>query len=230
MAWNWFSRGKPQTPPTEERPSDTARDEDAQPINLHFNAERRCVRSVDECIGIIKGIMADDHVHEEEVHALAKWLLPNRALVHEWPISVIAERLERVYADQVVDNREREELRELFRKLIGSHEDVSEFRSAATRLPLTDPPPAIVIPEQLFVFTGKFVHGTRKICEQEVLERGGFTKRQVTQKVDYLVIGTIGSRDWIHSTHGRKIEAAVANVERGHPMAIVSEEHWEEFL
>jgi len=31
----------------------------------------------------------------------------------------------------------------------------------------------------------------------------------------FLVIGAIGSRDWIHSTHGRKIEAAVKLREQG---------------
>ncbi len=205
-------------------------DEDGQPVNQQLNAERRRVRSVDECIGIIRGIMADDRVQEEEVHTLAKWLLASGELIDEWPISIIAERLNRVYADHVVDDQEREDLRELFRELMGSHEDVSEFRNAATKLPLTKPPPNIVVPDRLFVFTGKFLHGTRKSCEQAVLDRGGFTKRQVTEKVDYLVIGAIGSRDWIHSTHGRKIEAAVANVERGHPTAIISEEHWERFL
>jgi hypothetical protein len=40
------------------------------------------------------------------------------------------------------------------------------------------------------------------------------------------VIGSIGSRDWIHSTHGRKIETAVAMRERGHSIALVGEEHW----
>jgi hypothetical protein len=41
-----------------------------------------------------------------------------------------------------------------------------------------------------------------------------------------LVVGTIRSRDWLHSTHGRKIEHAVELAGQNHPIAIVSEEHW----
>ncbi len=40
------------------------------------------------------------------------------------------------------------------------------------------------------------------------------------------VIGAIGSRDWIHSTHGRKIERAVELREQGTGIYILSEEYW----
>lgn len=42
----------------------------------------------------------------------------------------------------------------------------------------------------------------------------------------YLVIGDIGSAAWMHSTHGRKIEAAVELLERGTGIAIISEAHF----
>jgi hypothetical protein len=40
----------------------------------------------------------------------------------------------------------------------------------------------------------------------------------------------VGSTDWIYTTHGRKIEAAVAWRESGSPLAVVSEEHWQRFI
>jgi hypothetical protein len=39
----------------------------------------------------------------------------------------------------------------------------------------------------------------------------------------FLVIGTLGSRDWAHTSFGRKIEAAIRCRP---PLRIVSEKHW----
>jgi hypothetical protein len=52
----------------------------------------------------------------------------------------------------------------------------------------------------------------------------------VTSKTDVLVVGMIASPDWIQSTHGRKIEAAISMKQGGHPIVIVPEEHWLEAL
>jgi hypothetical protein len=43
-----------------------------------------------------------------------------------------------------------------------------------------------------------------------------------------LVIGEIGSQDWLHSTHGRKIEKAIEYNDTGAKIAIVPEKHWYE--
>jgi hypothetical protein len=52
----------------------------------------------------------------------------------------------------------------------------------------------------------------------------------ISRGLDYLVIGEIGSRDWIHSTHGRKIEKAIDYSGRGCHIAIVAEQHWHGYL
>ena len=54
--------------------------------------------------------------------------------------------------------------------------------------------------------------------------------RAVTKQSQVLVIGAIGSSDWIHSSHGRKIEKAVKYRSAGIPLSIVSEEHWQRFV
>lgn len=40
------------------------------------------------------------------------------------------------------------------------------------------------------------------------------------------MIGYVGSRDWIHSSYGRKIEKAMEITRKGGNLAIVSEEWW----
>ncbi|WP_292663272.1 BRCT domain-containing protein, partial [Nitratifractor sp.] len=75
-----------------------------------------------------------------------------------------------------------------------------------------------------------FTVGTRKQCEEIVVERGGKMQKYVTKSTDYLVIGDIGSEHWVHSSYGRKIEKAVNYREVGVPIAIVSENHWIKFI
>jgi hypothetical protein len=48
----------------------------------------------------------------------------------------------------------------------------------------------------------------------------------VTKRTDYLVIGTFGSRDWVHTSFGRKIEKAVSLRGSGSGIAIAVEDHW----
>ncbi len=48
----------------------------------------------------------------------------------------------------------------------------------------------------------------------------------MTQRTNYLIIGTFGSRDWVHTSFGRKIEKAVQYRIAGCRLAIVGEDHW----
>ena len=198
-------------------------DENGQPVNLSVNVGRRSARSVDEILGFLKGILADGNVQEAEIRALDRWLCAN-AESDEWPIGGLVARLNRVMADDRVDPDEIEDLRELFLQITGAGVDVSPFENASTQLPLTQPAPRIVYPGRVFVFTGRFVFGTRKCCERAVLDRGGTCQDSITRETSYLVVGEVGSRDWIHTTHGRKIEKAVEYLGRGCPIDVVAEE------
>jgi NAD-dependent DNA ligase len=75
------------------------------------------------------------------------------------------------------------------------------------------------------------VYGPRKRCENEILSRGGIIAPNVTLRTSYLVVGTLGSRDWVNTAFGRKIEKAVEYRERcGASISIISERRWLEFL
>lgn len=143
---------------------------------------------------------------------------------------MITDRVANLLKHGITDEEERAELKELLEKLTGPEPDRFLDARSATRLPVTDPQPEVLFEGRTFVFTGKFLCGTRKACEQEVISRGGVCEPRVTLRANYLVIGIISSEGWMYSTHGRKIEQAVAFVSQGHPIAIISEEHWERFV
>ncbi|WP_299467582.1 BRCT domain-containing protein [uncultured Gimesia sp.] len=205
-------------------------DAHGQPLNRTFNAARLDDRKIDELIGLCKGVLADGEVSQFEVEYLQNWLRNNIEISGHWPANVLYQRIEAMLADNVLDVEEQKDLLQTLMDLTGEPSIHESVTSMSTSLPLTIPDPEIDFEGRIFCLTGKFVTGTRKQCESLVLERNGSLKSSPTRDTNFLVIGLVGSSDWIHSTHGRKIEKAVELQESGTNLAIVSEEHWVRFI
>jgi NAD-dependent DNA ligase len=206
-------------------------DAHGQPRVQAFRSEAIIDRQIDELIGLIKGIMADGMVDQSEAEFLLRWMDTNKAARDRWPAKAIYPRLVAALADGKLDLDEQREILDLLVSAVGGNTAPMHGESSdSTALPLTSPAPCIAFAERLFCFTGKFHSGTRQWCETQVTMRGGMPAASVTRKLDYLVIGEIGSRDWIHSTHGRKIEKAIEYNDAGGAIVIVGEEHWFEHL
>jgi len=188
-----------------------------------MNAARLGDRQTDELIGLTRMALADGVLEQYEAEFLLRWLDVNEHARSAWPGRVIHERLCKALADDVLDAEEEAELLELLAHAIGGAEPETQ---ASSRLPLTEPPPAVRFAGHRFCFTGRFYSGTRAQCMQQTIERGGEATDRLTRDVHYLVIGQNGSLDWLHSTHGRKIEAALAFNAKGCRVAIIDEECW----
>lgn len=202
-------------------------DRDGQP-NSNFNATKRAARSTDELIGLCKGIIADGRVCECEAKFLLDWFQRNHADLNEWPARVILERVNRAFLDDFrFDETELKEIHDVIKSTIGTRAPSAE--TPATDLPLS-PVENLEIWGKSFCFTGKFIYGNRKDCERAVEEQGGIPRGNVAMDLDYLVVGSIGSRDWKHSSFGTKILKAVELREIGLPLSIVSEEFWAKYL
>lgn len=154
---------------------------------------------------------------------MANWCLKYGIESRDWPAGIIVDRLNRIYDDGVASAEELEDFRELLLEI------VTENIDEPTPLPLTKPHPEVIFDQNVFVFTGKFASGTRNHCFKETMLRGGICEDSINLRMDYLVIGSIGSRDWIHTAWGRKIERAV-ELQRSKSIAIISEERWASFL
>ena len=215
------------------RPADATTDS----VPRRFYQARVADRGIDEFIGLCRGILADGMVSIEEARFLFAWLEDNADAASCWPASEIHGHLRKVLRRKTLDADAQEHLLDLLmaitggglpsRQAVGGHEVPGRGKivSMATSLPLSDPPPDVVFEGRTFCFTGTFVYGRRKNCELAVVERDGFVSPRPTVATNYLVIGSIGTESWIHSTHGRKIEKAVTLRDR-HGLEIISEEHW----
>lgn len=201
-------------------------DEHGQPRDWRFCARHVAERQIDEMIGICKGVLSDGALVEQEVQFIADWLDRNRHAAGRWPCSVLYERVRRALVDGRLDAEEEAELIEVLPQVTGGPQGDTTGESMSSELPLDDPPPTINFDGAAFCLTGKFAFGPRGVCEAAVSERGGIIHASPKRDTRFLVIGLVGSRDWIHSTHGRKIERAIELREKGGDIAIISEEHW----
>lgn len=200
-------------------------DDDGQPINRRFREKDFGIRQVDELIGLLKGILSDKSLVEEEVRFLGEWLSSNAFASRDWPGSVLTDRIHRALQDNVLDADELQEIREIIDSIVSGGKSNPASEDLTTDLPIDNPTPEIQFSGKTFCFTGKLVWGKRQDAELAVLSRGGKIGKP-SKSLDYLVLGEISSRDWKHSTHGLKILNAVRLKEEGCQIGIVTEKDW----
>lgn len=199
---------------------------DGQPCNPAFSWNRLADSRMDELIGLCRGLLADGALVYEEVIFLHDWFCRNEPIQCTPFGKNLFKLLEHAVDSKSLRHQDEERLVTMLLDLIGGTPHESDAASFSTKLPLDDPPPALKWEGLSYCFTGKFSFGTRKVCENAVVSLGGKTQQSPTRQTNYLVIGDIGSRDWAHSTHGRKIEKALEFRELGVAITIISEDHW----
>lgn len=190
--------------------------------------ERISSRQIDELVGLSRGLAADGSISQSEVEFLQKWLAANVAISNEPFIHGLYDRINDILSDRVADKEECEELLATLHQFASGDMELGEVLRSTT-LPLCKPAPSLTFNSLRYCFTGTFLYGKRKQCEDAVIERGGQCG-SLTQKTNVLVIGIYATESWKHSAFGNKILQAVEWRERGIPISIVSEDHWKQHL
>lgn len=190
--------------------------------------DRITSRQIDELVGLARGITADNDVNKAEVEFLQKWLAANIAVSEQPVIRILYQRINAVLRDGVLDDEEKRSLLDTLESFSSRDFELGEVLKSST-LPLCDPPPALAFKGVTYCFTGTFLYGQRKHCEQAIDERGGFYG-SLSQKTEVLVIGAYATDSWKHSTFGNKILKASEWRDQGGRIAIVSEQHWKQHL
>lgn len=210
----------------------TPRDAHGQPVRL-FHRATNGAKAVDQLVGICTGILADGEVNENEAIFFAEWVRKHAPDEPVWPFTDVLQRIERIFADGVCDVEERAELKGVMEALCGfTEQPLPMAENLSTTLPLCAPQPhPLVFTGQQFVVTGKFAYGSRSAVFEAISTLGGLpTDAAPTRATNYVVIGAFASRDWITTSHGRKIEKAVELRAKGTGLGILSEEHWRQFV
>lgn len=193
-------------------------------------ANRQLGKSMQVLTGIVTGIVADGALHDLEIHMLNTWLAEHGEVTGTWPGSSIAQLLRDALADGSISAQERGHLLLTLQRLVGS--DFAATGAVAPEvaaLPFDEDGP-IDLRDRVLCFTGEFVFGTRRRCEDATELAGGITSKSVSKKLHYLVVGTHISPAWITESYGRKIAQAMELQQAGHGIAIVHERRWTEAL
>ncbi|MCX5515520.1 NAD-dependent DNA ligase [Kaistia algarum] len=185
-------------------------------------------RQVNELIGISRGLVADGIVNQAEAEFLQRWLAANFIAGDQPLIRDLYNLVAGFLQDGVLDDEERATLFDTLREFTAEQFELGELLKPTT-LPLCRPAPKLVFYGKQYCFTGTFVYGQRKACEEAVLERGADVG-SLTQGTDVLVIGSYVTDSWKHSSFGTKILRAAEWRSKGRPISIVSEDHWRQHL
>ena len=193
-------------------------------------AHRRLTRASQVLTGIVRGILADGHLHDMEVHMLRTWLTENADVAAVWPGSAVAALIHEVLTDGVIDAAERAHLTETLVQLCNTDFAQSGSVSAEVAALPFDDEAEVDFREQGVCHTGQFIYGTRKSCEALTAKAGGLPLASVSGRVAYLVVGSHVSPNWITESYGLKIAQAQELKRHGRSIAILSERRWLQVL
>lgn len=185
------------------------------------------VKSLNSLMGIVSGLVSDGELNDKEIVFLKTWCDENKHIAGQYPANIIFRRVYEVLLDGVITNVERSHLLNELTLLSGNN-----FSNTGAALPeyvetIFDDDPTVIFEGNEFVFTGKFLFGTRAACENAMTKRGARIKNYITQDTNYLVIGTMSSPEWIAENFGRKIQKAAEMVQSGeYEISIIREVDW----
>ena len=180
------------------------------------------IGQIDELIGFLTGVAADGVLNDDEVSAMSFWLEENASIRATWPASVVVNRLELILEDGIITEEERSDLLNTVNQVTGTNAEDSKISFESTEV-WEDKIDKLVVAGAMFCLTGDFVSGDRNSMDNFLRFRGANTSSNVNKDVDFLVIGTLASGDWLYTSHGRKIEKALMLKREGHHITIITE-------
>ena len=174
--------------------------------------------------GLCKGLISDRTLSEEEVRYLDWWLTQNGAIKSNYPGKELYALVKEILSDGIITTEESENLHKALVDFTGCDLASGVVDGLSTKLPL-DNTAEVSVENKTFCLTGVFLAGKRAHVEDLIKRNNGLISSGITKKIDFLVIGTLSSRDWKFSSHGRKIEKAVSyRDDEGAKLKIISEE------
>jgi NAD-dependent DNA ligase len=189
----------------------------------YINELRQSMRAL---FGIGEGLLADGHLSDREIVFLKRWLEDHSALANEWPADVLHRRLCEVLSDGEINEAERDFLVQTLDRL--STGDFEGMEALADETPISQA--VVTFNTFSFCFTGEFAYGPKDSCVRSTERRGGIVLPRVTKQLNYLVVGSLGSKEWKHGSFGTKVQKAMDYKRQGSPIVLVTEETWCEAL
>lgn len=165
-------------------------------------------RSMQELMGLIRGIGADRQINVAEASGLRSWMSSHESLHDDKTFVKVFSMLEDVLADGFVSAEEEEALLEVFDSIINPEVDGNGAEIAG----------------KSFCLTGDFLAGSKKDVAAAIEANGGMICNGVSKKVDYVVVGGKGSDQYAFGGYGTKVKKAMELQDAGCPIQVIHEE------
>lgn len=175
-------------------------------------------------LGFLQGISADNQLLDKEIGLLAHIVATDAASL-TWPGNLLNKRLQRIIDEGYISDEERSELLGLIKQITGENFTETGLAVGMATKVFADGD-VISINGKRVCFTGKFFSDTRFNLEQQAKALGAEPVKSMSKMVNVLIIGGLASRDWMFTSHGRKIEAAIKAKNEGFNIQIINEEDW----
>ena len=161
-------------------------------------------RAASELQGMAAAVIYDGVVENDEIIMLYRWLDQYKEESNEWPLNELKKLIEDICADGIVTTEERMQLFRFLKNFATGPDEEAIVGGIFDDV-------QVVIPEHVFMFTGKLCYGPRKKAQEAILSLGGelAASNAVTQGIDYLVCGDLGNVNFRQSRYGNKIAKAL---------------------
>lgn len=159
--------------------------------------------------GILKGIIIDGKISEEECKCLRQWLYDNIYLSGHFPFDKVLETVETILADSQVTQEESAYLSMIIGELL---DPVDTLKAQVN-----------VIGGKHLCLSGNFAHGQKSDVEKYITEHGGLIDSSVKKSTDILIIGDCECQAYAFGTYGTKVKKAMEYNEHGCNIQIMKE-------
>lgn len=159
--------------------------------------------------GILDGIVCDQKVNQKEIENLNAWLKQNDYLKDVYPYDKVLLEVSKVLEDRILTEEESNYILGIFNEILHP-----EFNNDEN----------IDFDGKTFCLTGEFKNATKQEISKKLQDLGGIEKTGVSSKLNYLIVGGVGSESWKFGKIGGKQAKAQELNEKGANIKIIDED------
>lgn len=158
--------------------------------------------------GILDGIVCNQKVNQKEIENLNIWLKQNDYLKDVYPYDKVLLEVNKVLEDEVLTEEESNYILSVFNEIV--HLDFNNDEN-------------LDFEGKTFCLTGEFKTATKQEISKRLQDLGAIEKTGVSSKLNYLIIGSVGSEAWKFGKIDRKQAKAQELNEKGADIKIIDE-------
>lgn len=213
-------------------------EEEIYELNEYIDEDTHFHRSIlsqsemmlNELIGILGGISADNIINEKEMQFLSQWFEDNATVCQVWPLSEIRDRAMDVLINKGSNQEAEQQLMDFIKRITSRRLTFMDFEHNLSTGFLIEDDDSIDLYRKCVCFAGEFLSGEYKILKFKTLKKGAIVSDTFNDEVDILVLGSLSIKDWLNSEESQKIRKALDFKETGKYLRIISEKKWRQLI